>query len=207
MKSTVEIIDGLFLIFPDREPRATFEFDKQYRYEVPPNDGEVTSMYTMYFRVSNEERLYSRSQYNVLVYIRDIGGMVVMIKLCGLLVTQIITKNMFHAEMISDAYQVQGYFEDNSVFEPPDEETKDDDSDTADDLTGAINDITIIKERVASLEKKAIPPNIITAAPLPIISFKPKININNAIAKKKMEKTKSVKKKLRKIFTEELESP
>ena len=54
--------------------------------------------------------------YKILDLLGDMGGLLDIINAFGILITLKIVRNAFNRSLLSDAYQVQGYIEDNSEF-------------------------------------------------------------------------------------------
>ena len=56
--------------------------------------------------------------YKILDLLGDMGGLLDIINALGVLLTISFVKHSFNRSLLGDAYQVQGYIEDNSEFYP-----------------------------------------------------------------------------------------
>ena len=75
-----------------------------------------TSHSDVYFRAASKKRVYSMDPYKILDLLGDMGGLLDIIMAFGVLITMQIVKKAFAISLLSDAYQVQGYTEDNSEY-------------------------------------------------------------------------------------------
>ena len=73
---------------------------------------------TVIFRVAMKRRIYSMDPYKILTLLGDMGGLLDIIMAFGVLITVNYVKRAFARSLLSDAYQVQSYTENNSEFYP-----------------------------------------------------------------------------------------
>ena len=110
MKSKVEVNDNLFQLLRQPLYKETFQFDKRHAYNNPKKpDDKSRPLFTFYLRVSPSTRLYTRWQYSIMAYLGDLGGLIDIIQLVGLLLTTFLTRNVLEAAMITDSYQIQKF--------------------------------------------------------------------------------------------------
>ena len=73
---------------------------------------------SMYFKAASKKRMYSMEPYKILTLLGDMGGLLDIIMAFGVLITISFVKRAFARSLLSDAYQVQSYSENNSEFYP-----------------------------------------------------------------------------------------
>ena len=78
-------------------------------------DGDV-SFSDFYLRAASKKRVYSLDPYKILDLLGDMGGLLDIVLAFGVLVTLNVVKRAFDRSLLSDAYQVQGYTEDNTEY-------------------------------------------------------------------------------------------
>ena len=94
-----------------------FEFEasspsfQSYKYA-----SEVGSYSNIYFRVASKRHIYSLDPYKILDLLGDMGGLLDIVNAFGILITVSIVNEAFNRSLLSDAYQVQGYTEDNAEY-------------------------------------------------------------------------------------------
>lgn len=80
------------------------------------SDSVERSESSVYFRQATSYREYGSDPYNILDFLGDLGGLLDIILVFGLLLTFSHVKNAFVRSLLRDAYQVQSYTKNTSEF-------------------------------------------------------------------------------------------
>ena len=80
------------------------------------SNDDADSYSNLYLRTASKRRIYSLDPYKILDLLGDMGGLLDIINAFGVLFTASIVKEAFNRSLLSDAYQVQGYTEDESEY-------------------------------------------------------------------------------------------
>ena len=67
---------------------------------------KVESYSDVYFRVASKRRIYSLDPYKILDLLGDMGGLLDILHVFGILLTLSIVKEAFNRSLLSEAYQV-----------------------------------------------------------------------------------------------------
>ena len=81
----------------------------------PASDGEFV-LSSAYFRSASHNRIYSLDPYKILDLLGDMGGLLDIVLVVGVILTVSFVKQAFLSSLLHAAYQVQSYTENNSEY-------------------------------------------------------------------------------------------